>query len=100
MNHEHNHHHGAVNNMAVMATLHCLTGCALGEVLGLLIGTMLGLSSAVTIVLAIGLAFLFGYALSTIPLVRGGLPLASALKIVLAADTLSIVVMEIVDNLV
>ncbi|PUA81429.1 hypothetical protein C7S10_09585 [Nocardioides currus] len=86
--------------MAASATLHCLTGCAIGEILGLLVGTAAGLTNAVTIALSIGLAFVFGYALSTLPLVQGGVALGSALKVVLAADTLSILTMEVVDNAV
>jgi len=89
-----------LNGLAASATLHCLTGCALGEVLGLLIGTALGLSNVTTIVIAIGLAFLFGYSLSTLPLLRSGIALRAALGLVLAADTLSIAVMETVDNAV
>lgn len=92
--------HGNVNAMAVSATLHCLTGCAIGEILGLMIGTALGLSTLATITLAVGLAFLFGYALSTLPLLKAGMALGSALSVVLAADTLSIATMEIVDNAV
>lgn len=91
---------GGVNTMAISATLHCLTGCAIGEILGLVIGTAVGLSTGWTIVLAVSLAFLFGYALSTLPLLRAGLGLGSALAVVLAADTLSIATMEVVDNLV
>jgi hypothetical protein len=90
----------ARNNMAANATLHCLTGCAIGEILGLMIGTALGLSNIVTIALAVGLAFLFGYALSTLPLIQAGLGFFAALSVVFAADTLSIAVMELVDNLV
>lgn len=90
----------ARNRMAASATLHCLTGCAIGEILGLMIGTALGLSNGVTIGLALVLAFLSGYTLSTLPLVRAGLGFGAALSVVFAADTLSIVVMEIVDNLV
>ena len=89
-----------LNAMAASATLHCLTGCAIGEIAGLMIGTALGLSTLATVALAVGLAFLFGYALSTLPLVRGGIALGTALTTVLAADTLSIVTMEVVDNLV
>jgi hypothetical protein len=89
-----------LNAMAASATLHCLTGCAIGEIAGLMIGTALGLSTMTTIALAVGLAFLFGYALSTLPLVRGGIALGTALTTVLAADTLSIVTMEVVDNAV
>ena len=89
-----------VNAMALSATLHCLTGCAIGEILGLVIGTAVGLSTGWTILLALSLAFLFGYTLSTLPLLRAGLGLGSALAVVLAADTLSIATMELVDNLV
>jgi hypothetical protein len=91
---------GGVNAMAVSATLHCLTGCAVGEIMGLIIGTAAGLSTVTTIALSIALAFLFGYSLSTLPLLRAGLTLGTALGVVLAADTLSILTMEIVDNLV
>lgn len=94
------HQMGSTNAMAISATLHCLTGCAIGEILGLVIGTALGLGNLTTIAIAIGLAFLFGYALSTLPLLRAGLGLGAALGIVLAADTLSIATMELVDNLV
>ena len=90
----------ATNAMAVAATLHCLTGCAIGEILGLMIGTAVGLSNLETIALAVALAFLFGYALSTLPLLRAGLGLGAALAVVLAADTLSIATMELVDNTV
>ena len=86
--------------MAVSATLHCLTGCAIGEILGLIIGTALGLSNVVTIALSIALAFVFGYTLSTLPLLKAGLALGTALSVVLAADTLSIATMEVVDNAV
>ena len=86
--------------MAASATLHCLTGCAIGEVAGLIIGTAIGLEDVATIALAIGLAFVFGYALSTLPLVKAGLGFGAALTLVLAADTLSIATMEIVDNAV
>ena len=88
------------NQMAANATLHCLTGCAIGEILGLMIGTALGWSNAQTIPLAVGLAFLFGYALSTLPLVQVGVGFGAALRVVFAADTLSILVMELVDNTV
>lgn len=89
-----------INKTAVSATLHCLTGCAIGEILGLIIGTILGLSVLVTIAIAVALAFFFGYLLSLIPLVRSGVALKSALGIVIAADTLSIATMEVVDNVV
>ena len=88
------------NSMAANATLHCLTGCAIGEITGLMVGTAMGLSTGVTIALAVGLAFLFGYALSTLPLIQAGLGFFAALSVVFAADTLSIAVMELVDNLV
>ena len=85
---------------AIKATAHCLVGCAIGEILGLVIGTALGLSNTTTFFIAIGLAFLFGYGLSIIPLVKFGLGMAAAIPIVLAADTFSILTMEIVDNIV
>ncbi len=89
-----------LNRLALSATLHCLTGCGIGEVLGLVIGSALGWGTLATIALAVALAFLFGYALAMLPLLRSGLGLAPALKIALAADTVSITVMEIVDNAV
>jgi hypothetical protein len=88
----------ALTGMAVSATLHCLTGCAIGEVSGVAIGTALGFSDAGTIALAVGLAFLFGYGLTSLPLLRAGFALATVVPIALAADTLSIAVMEVVDN--
>lgn len=90
----------SVNGMAVSATLHCLTGCAIGEITGLLIGTAAGWPNAPTIVISIALAFFFGYLLSTLPLLKAGLAVGAALRIVLAADTASIATMEVVDNLV
>jgi len=101
--HESRHtHHGDMdlNKMAASATLHCLTGCALGEVTGLIIGTALGWSMLPTIMLAVALAFVFGFTLSTLPLRKAGLGFFAALSIVFAADTLSIAVMELVDNAV
>jgi hypothetical protein len=86
--------------MAAQATLHCLTGCAIGEVLGMVIGTATGLSNAATVVLSVALAFVFGYALTMRGVLHGGLPLAQAVKVALAADTVSIAVMEVVDNAV
>jgi len=83
---------------AARATLHCLTGCAIGEILGLVIATALGLSTGATIVLAVVLAFAFGYALTLTPVLRAGVALKAALAITLAADTVSITVMELVDN--
>ena len=85
---------------ARQATLHCLTGCAIGEVLGMVIGTSLGLPDAGTVVLAVALAFVFGYALTMRGVVRAGLPWRRALTVALAADTISIAVMEVVDNAV
>ncbi|WP_306312517.1 DUF4396 domain-containing protein [Streptomyces hydrogenans] len=85
-------------SMAAKATLHCLTGCAIGEVLGMIIGTALGWGNAPTMVLAIALAFFFGYALTLRGVLAAGLDLRSAVRVALAADTLSILVMEIVDN--
>jgi hypothetical protein len=96
----HDHAAGGVNAMALSATLHCLTGCAIGEIAGLVIGTAAGLSNGPTIAVSVALAFAFGYGLSTLPLLRVGLPVATALSVVLAADTLSILTMEVVDNLV
>lgn len=98
-NHD-DHEMGGLNAMAASATLHCLTGCAIGEITGLIIGTAAGLSNTLTIVISISLAFLFGYLLSTLPLVKSGLAFMTALTIVFAADTLSIATMEVVDNAV
>jgi hypothetical protein len=99
------HHHEplptsgrALDGMALSATLHCLTGCAIGEVLGVVIGTALGWSDVATIALAIALAFLFGYALTSLPLLRAGLAFAAVVPVALASDTLSIATMEVVDN--
>jgi hypothetical protein len=95
------HAHAAqqsLNRLAASATTHCLTGCAIGEVLGVVIGTALGWGNFETIVLAIVLAFFFGYSFTAVPLLRSGLALAAVLPIALAADTFSITVMEIVDN--
>ena len=101
--HAHHHHEmptegRALTGVAVSATLHCLTGCAIGEVAGVAIGTAIGLSDFQTIALAVGLAFLFGYGLTSLPLLRAGLALGAVIPIALASDTLSIATMEIVDN--
>ena len=88
----------ALTGVAVSATLHCLTGCAIGEVTGMAIGTALGFSDFQTIVLAVALAFVFGYSLTSLPLLRAGLALGTVIPIALASDTFSIAVMEIVDN--
>jgi hypothetical protein len=90
----------ALTLVALSATLHCLTGCAIGEVTGLAIGTALGFSNFGTIALAVALAFLFGYGLTSYPLLRAGLPLATVVPIAFASDTLSIATMEVVDNLI
>jgi len=87
-----------LTGVAISATLHCLTGCAIGEVAGVAIGTALGFSDFATIALAVGLAFLFGYTLTSLPLLRAGFALAVVVPIALAADTLSIATMEVVDN--
>ena len=101
-NHTNHAGHGSagLRSMAASATLHCLTGCAIGEILGLIIGTAAGLGNGATIALSVALAFFFGYTLSSLPLLRSGLALGAALRLVLAADTVSILTMEAVDNLV
>jgi hypothetical protein len=88
----------ALTALAVSATLHCLTGCAIGEVAGMAIGTALDLSNLATLVLAVVLAFFFGYALTSLPLLRAGMALGAVIPIALASDTLSIATMEVVDN--
>ena len=90
--------HASLNRVALSATLHCLTGCAIGEVLGMIIGTALGWGDWATIVLAVVLAFLFGYSLTMLPLLRSGIALGAAVPVALASDTVSIAIMEIVDN--
>jgi hypothetical protein len=90
----------SLNRTALSATLHCLTGCSIGEVLGMVIGSALGWSNFAIIVLAIVLAFFFGYLLTMLPLLRSGLALGAVLPLAFASDTLSITVMEIVDNLI
>lgn len=85
---------------AANVTLHCLTGCAIGEITGLIIGSILGFSTILTIGIAFLLAFFFGYLLSILPLLQVGVAFSSAITVVLAADTLSILTMEVVDNLV
>jgi hypothetical protein len=104
MDHSHHHHHQghhapSLNRTAWSATLHCLTGCAIGEVLGMVIGTWLGWSNGATIALAVALAFLFGYALTLLPLLKA-MSAGAAARLALASDTASITVMEIVDNLI
>src|SRR6187401_3391878 len=97
MNHAH-HDPASIDRVAFQATVHCLTGCAIGEVLGLVIATALNWHDVPSIILAIVLAFVFGYGLTIGPLVRAGIPFRRALGLALAADTVSIVVMEIMDN--
>ena len=96
--------HGAgessLNRVAFSATAHCLTGCSIGEVLGMVIGTALGWGNGATIATAVVLAFVSGYALTLLPLLRAGMALGTALGLALASDTLSIAIMEIVDNAV
>lgn len=87
-----------LTSLALSATLHCLTGCALGEVAGMLIGTALGFSDLGTIALAVALAFLFGYTLTSLPLLRAGLAIGVVAPIAFASDTASIALMELVDN--
>ena len=100
------HHHAmpaegmALTGVAISATLHCLTGCAIGEVAGMAIGTAAGFSNLGTVILSIALAFVFGYSLTSLPLLRSGLALAAVIPIALASDTLSIATMEVVDNAV
>jgi hypothetical protein len=89
-----------LTRLAVSATLHCLTGCAIGEVLGMVIGTALGWGNWPTVALAVVLAFAFGYSLTLGPVVRAGVPVRQAIKVALAADTVSIAVMEVMDNAV
>ena len=90
----------ALTGVAISATLHCLTGCAIGEIAGMAIGTALGFSNFETIVLAVALAFVFGYSLTSLPLLRAGLALSAVVPIALASDTLSIATMEVVDNVI
>lgn len=96
----HRHAGGATWAMAAQAALHCLTGCAIGEVLGMVVGTAFGLPNPVVIALSVVLAFAFGYALTMRGVLRSGVDLRRALRLALAADTVSIAVMEVVDNTV
>jgi hypothetical protein len=98
--HAHASEQQSLNRLAASATTHCLTGCAIGEVLGVVIGTALGWGNFETIVLAIALAFFFGYAFTSYPLLRAGIALRTVAGLALAADTFSITVMEITDNAV
>lgn len=88
----------SLNRLAASATNHCLTGCLVGEVTGMTIATTLGWGDVASIALAVSLAFLFGYTLTSLPLIRAGLPLSAVVPIALAADTVSIAIMELIDN--
>ena len=90
--------HDSLNRLAVSATIHCMTGCLLGEVVGLAIATALGWSDLATIALAVTLAYLFGYALTSRPLFRAGLTASAVIPIALATDTVSITIMEVIEN--
>ncbi|MER7756766.1 DUF4396 domain-containing protein [Kitasatospora sp. NPDC097643] len=108
--HGHHEHHGHAGHgaqaggaswrTAAQATLHCLTGCAIGEVLGMILGTAFGLHNGATVVISVLLAFVFGYALTMRGVLKAGLDLGAAVKVALAADTVSILVMELIDNTV
>src|SRR5918998_4929495 len=95
---EHAHAAADLNRLAVSATNHCLTGCVIGEVLGMVIATALGWGDVASIALAVALAFVFGYSLTSLPLLRARLPFAAIVPIALAADTVSIAIMELIDN--
>jgi Domain of unknown function (DUF4396) len=92
--------HPSLNRTALSATIHCLTGCAIGEILGMVVGTALGWANLVTVALSVALAFVFGYSLTMLPLLRHGLALKTALMLALASDTASIALMEVVDNVI
>jgi hypothetical protein len=94
------HHASSLNRLALSATVHCLTGCAIGEVLGLVIATALGWHDLPSVILAIVLAFVFGYGLTIRPLVSSGMPVRQAGRLAIASDTLSIVTMEVVDTVI
>jgi hypothetical protein len=94
------HERSSLNRTALSATVHCLTGCAIGEVLGMIVGTALELANWTTVWLAVVLAFFFGYSLTMLPLVRRGIALKTAVALALASDTASIVLMEIIDNII
>lgn len=90
----------SLNRLATVATFHCLTGCVIGEVLGMVIAAALGWGDVASIALAVALAFFFGYLLTSLPLLRAGMSIAAAAPIALAADTVSISIMELIDNAV
>jgi len=89
---------GSLNRIALSATVHCLSGCAVGEVLGMIIGTAAGFSNLGTTLIAVALAFFFGYTFTSFPLLRSGMALGAVIPIALASDTISIAIMEVVDN--
>jgi hypothetical protein len=98
--HDHaGHAEQSLNWLAATATNHCLTGCIIGEVTGMTIATALGWGDVASIALAVGLAFLFGYTLTSVPLIRAKLSFVAIVPIALAADTVSIAIMEFIDNL-
>lgn len=90
----------SLKKVAFKATLHCLTGCAIGEILGMVIGTYFNIQNAASIALSIILAFLFGYSFTLIPLMQSGVSFMRSLSLAFASDTVSITVMEIMDNLI
>jgi hypothetical protein len=105
VHHQHDHHgiaeeKASLTGLALSATIHCLTGCAIGEVLGMVIGLALGWGNVATVALSVVLAFVFGYSMTLWPLLAGGMAFGTAASLALASDTLSITVMEIVDNTV
>ena len=100
MNHAHHAAQPSVTRQALDATRHCLTGCAIGEVVGLVISGALGFTTEASVVAGIVLAFVFGYSFTFVPLLQGGMALGRAASLTLAADTISIVVMEVVDNVI
>jgi hypothetical protein len=97
---QHSGHTGSLKKVAFSATVHCLTGCAIGEILGMVIGNFFNIHNVASIILSIILAFVFGYGLSLQPLLRHGLTLRKSLPLAFASDTVSISVMEIMDNLI
>jgi hypothetical protein len=99
MAHQHSHADVSLNRLATSATNHCLTGCLTGEVVGMVIATAFGWGDVASIAVAVALGFLFGYALTSLPLLRAGLAFSAIVPIALAADTVSIAIMELIDNL-
>jgi hypothetical protein len=101
----HEYHHGdaaerSLSRTALSATVHCLTGCAIGEILGMVLSTWWGWNNAGSVVLSVSLAFVFGYSLTMLPLLRGGLTLRRSLPLAFASETLSIATMELLDTLI